>query len=247
MSYDQSFYDAQRDGSLNSAREVVPLLLGLVHPSSVVDVGCGVGTWLRAFMDSGIRDAVGVDGDYAKSSGLVIPDSSFEPADLTKPLDMGRRFDLAISLEVGEHLPASAAGGLVDSLIRLAPVVAFSAAIPFQGGTNHINEQWQGYWAGLFRARGYVAVDAVRPAIWNNDRIEAFYRQNILLYVDQGRLASYPALASARERTSDDMLSVIHPKVFSGRNSYPMGPISCVVLWVIRRAVSSLKRVALGR
>ena len=51
MKYAEQFYAEQREGSLCSAREVVPLILELVNPRSVVDVGCGVGTWLSVFVE----------------------------------------------------------------------------------------------------------------------------------------------------------------------------------------------------
>lgn len=60
--------------------------------------------------------------------------------DVGAPIELHRRFDLVLCLEVAEHLPASAADTLVRSLTGLGNVIAFSAAIPFQGGANHVNE-----------------------------------------------------------------------------------------------------------
>ncbi|HEY8241238.1 MAG TPA: methyltransferase domain-containing protein [Kiritimatiellia bacterium] len=242
MAYDRAFFEQQREGSLRSARVVAPIIIDLVKPRSVVDVGCGVGTWLSAFIEAGVKDVLGLDGAYARESGLVIPDGCFQAADLAAPLQVGRRFDLAVSVEVGEHLPRAAAGTLVDSLTRLAPVVVFSAAVPFQGGTDHVNEQWPDFWAALFRARGYVAVDALRPRIWQDAAVEVFYRQNLLVFADERELARNPALAAARAATSDRMLSVAHPELFSGRNAYPLGSLRSLWPWIVRRTLSALKR-----
>ena len=52
--YDQSFYRTYRDGSLRSARVVVPKIMKMIAPASVIDVGCGVGTWLKAFSEQGV-------------------------------------------------------------------------------------------------------------------------------------------------------------------------------------------------
>ena len=41
MKYDTDFYAEQRDGSLRSAEQVVPFLVGLLNPSSTLDIGCG--------------------------------------------------------------------------------------------------------------------------------------------------------------------------------------------------------------
>ena len=103
-------------------------------------------------------------------------------------LKLNDAFDLAISMEVAEHLPERCAEPFVESLTRLADVVLFSAAVPFQGGIGHVNEQWGSYWVALFRNRGYTAVDIIRKRIWNDDQIPYWYRQNTLLFVKDGKL-----------------------------------------------------------
>jgi 2-polyprenyl-3-methyl-5-hydroxy-6-metoxy-1,4-benzoquinol methylase len=152
--YTNDYYDALREGARRSARVVVPLVLGLVPARSVIDVGCGRGTWLAVFRAHGVEEVRGVDGDYVDRGRLEIPADRFEAHDLTRPLRPAGRFDLAVSLEVAEHLPAEAADAFVGSLTLLAPVVLFSAAAPYQGGEGHVNERWPAYWAGRFAARG---------------------------------------------------------------------------------------------
>src|SRR5204862_3532668 len=142
--------------SLRSARAVVPLVMELVRPASVLDVGCGLGTWLAAFAEAGVADFLGMDGDYVDRAKLKIPAERFRAADLTNPPSPGRTFDLAVCLEVAEHLPEKASPRLVELLATAAPVVLFSAALPGQGGTRHINEQWPAFWQRLFAARGFV-------------------------------------------------------------------------------------------
>jgi cyclopropane fatty-acyl-phospholipid synthase-like methyltransferase len=65
-SYTKDFYELLQDGSRSSARVILPLLLELLQsqPQSVIDVGCGVATWLGVFQELGIEDCLGVDGDY---------------------------------------------------------------------------------------------------------------------------------------------------------------------------------------
>jgi SAM-dependent methyltransferase len=180
--YDDAFFDWQTEGASRSARTVAPVVLELAPIASVVDLGCGRGAWLSAFAGLGVADQLGVDGDYVDRSKLLIDPSRFRAADLCRPIDLGRRFDLAICLEVGEHLPRRASGVLVGSLAAAAPLVLFSAAIPGQGGTSHINEQWPEYWRRLFNDRGYQRVDLIRPRIWQNPDVEWFYQQNLYLY-----------------------------------------------------------------
>jgi SAM-dependent methyltransferase len=212
--YSTEFYRHQQDGSRRSAEAIAPLLLDLVRPRSVIDVGCGVGTWTAVFRALGVEDVHGVDGEWVDRALLQIPVERFLPADLTRPIALDRAFDLVVSLEVAEHLPETAADTFVDSLVRLGPVVAFSAAIPHQGGTHHVNEQWPSYWAARFGARGYVVIDAVRGLVWDRHDVDWYYAQNLLIYVRADALPRYPRLASLHARGGPGPLSVVHPRQY---------------------------------
>jgi hypothetical protein len=87
----------------------------------------------------------------------------------TKPIDLGRRFALAMSLEVAEHLPPSAAETLVSSISRHSDIGLFSG--PGQGGNVHLNEQRPDYWIRRFAVHEFQCFDRIRPLIWQNDRI----------------------------------------------------------------------------
>ena len=214
--YTTEFFDRHREWSFQSAKQVVPLVTELVQPASVVDVGCGDGTWLQIFMEQGVQDTLGIDGDYVGSASLQIPSNCFVSHDLTKPLlsAVTRTFDLVVSLEVGEHLPADDAEGFVSTLTSLGPIVLFSAAAPNQGGTEHVNEQWPEYWASLFKQHGYVVVDCIRRRIWKDQRVQWWYRQNILLFVRHGHHAKSGALQQEIDNRDDSMLSIIHPDAY---------------------------------
>ena len=216
-SYTRDFYQLIGEGTRTSAREVIPLLLDLLQPSlpkSVVDVGCGTGSWLAAFHKLGIADCLGIDGDYVDRTILQIPLNQFQSADLKQPLQINRKFDLAISLEVAEHLPATCAENFVNSLTQLAPVILFSAAIPFQGGVEHVNEQWPQYWVYYFQKNGYAVIDCLRKKIWNNDKVEPWYAQNILMFVKQEYLSGYPRLVNEYQNTDLNQLAIVHPNIY---------------------------------
>ncbi|HEY5878872.1 MAG TPA: methyltransferase domain-containing protein [Nakamurella sp.] len=185
--YGRAFFDKQAQASYRSGAVILRAVFELVDCGSVVDVGCGVGPWLRTVQECGIDDYLGIDGDWVPSDRLGIPPDRFLTHDLRKPLDLDRRFDLAVCVEVAEHLPAESSGTLVESLTSLAPVVLFSAAVPDQGGDEHINEQWPGYWSRLFARHRYRAHDCIRLPLWADDRADWWYRQNVLLYVDRNR------------------------------------------------------------
>jgi SAM-dependent methyltransferase len=212
LPYTGAFYDFQRGGSRRSATIVVPLLLELLAPRSVIDVGCGVGTWLSVFRELGVAEVCGVDGDWVDRAALEFPAGCFEAADLAKPLRLNRLFDLVLSLEVAEHLPPESADTFVDSLSALGPAIVFSAAIPLQGGVNHVNEQWPEYWADRFAARGYNVVDAVRRRIWHESAVDWYYAQNMLIFVRPEALSRRPVLAPALDHGAGGPLSIVHPR-----------------------------------
>jgi SAM-dependent methyltransferase len=212
--YTPEFFARIRDGSLTSARRVVPIVADLVAPRSVIDVGCGEGAWLTAFAEQNVNDLLGIDGDYVDSDALMIPEASFRAADLASPLELARTFDLALSLEVAEHLPPTVAAGFVRSLSALAPAVLFSAAIPGQLGTDHLNERWPSYWAGLFAEQGFIAFDVVRPSVWDDAEVLWWYAQNILLYVREASLLDERLtrrFAHARGLPRD----LVHPRLYN--------------------------------
>jgi SAM-dependent methyltransferase len=193
--YDGDFYAYTSAAAAASAATVVPYLIDLVQPRSVVDVGCGHGAWLAAFLEDGVADVLGLDGPWVDQTRLDIPIDMFRSADLAAPITVNRMFDLVVSLEVAEHLPATSARGFVQSLTTLGDIVLFSAAIPGQGGVQHVNEQWPSYWVKLFAAQGFGVADCVRFQFWDDDRVEWFYKQNAFVAFRRERLHEYPRLA----------------------------------------------------
>ena len=210
--YNDAFYAPFTETSTASARVIVPEIISLLNPVSVVDVGCGEGVWLSVFREHGVTRTFGIDGDHVNRERLRIPLQSFAVHDLSQPFELSETFSLVVSLEVAEHLPASSAETFVRSLAALGDAVLFSAAVPYQSGIHHVNLQWQDYWATLFEARGYAAVDVIRPLVWRNDSVSFFYRQNVLLFVERTYLQTQPQLMRAWERTRHDQLSVAHPE-----------------------------------
>ena len=229
--YTDDFYFKQRGISYESANRVLPLVLSVVPAKSAIDVGCGAGTWTSKLMDCGVSDVLGIDGDYVNLDLLRIPRAAFQAWDLRKPIAIDRRFDLAVCLEVAEHLPPKRAGGLVEDLVKLAPVVLFSAAIPGQGGVNHINERYLSYWANLFAARDYVLVDIIRPAIWNDEKCDGCYRQNAVLFVHKENPLSRLQVASG--------VDYVHPYLLNAKNEGLDRPL---LGYLIRSLPSSIGR-----
>lgn len=200
--YNDTFFDYIDHGARSSAQALTGLLAAWLAPKSVLDLGCGRGVWLDEWQRAGARDVLGVDGDYVDRSQLAIPAQSFVASDLTAPLNLGRRFDLAQSLEVGEHLPTAASDALVDSLTQASDRVLFSAAVVGQGGEYHVNEQPLSFWQAKFEERGFRAYDCLRPYLKKNKDVEPWYRYNAVLYVQQD--ATFDLPDAIRQHALDD-------------------------------------------
>jgi len=213
-SFDRVDYANWLNGSRESAAIAVPLVIDEIGPRSVVDVGCGLGAWIAVFSDHGATDVLGIDGPWVDQALLEVPAEAFQAADLSKPLEIGRRFDLAVCLEVAHLLEPSLAERLVLTLMSLSEVVVFSAAIPGQGGFGHLNEQWPRYWAELFAAYGYVATDPFRARLWEEPEVKWWFAQNMICFVDRPALNRLPSLGK-HVCASGSPLPLVHPQCFA--------------------------------
>ena len=124
-------------------RTIARSILDVYQPKTVAELGCGNGKLSRELATLGV-EVFAVDGfscpDFA---GLPVV---FQRVDLNNTDELescfaGRRFDLAICLEVAEHLESENSEGLIRCLTEVASVIVFSAAVPGQGGSGHINCQ----------------------------------------------------------------------------------------------------------
>jgi len=167
---------------------IVPIVNDLIKPQSVVDVGCGLGTFLYAFKGIGVTDVLGVDGPWVQKELLsnYLSENEFLETNLEGSLKLDKVYDLVISLEVAEHLSVKSADVFVENLVNAGKVILFSAALPNQGGQNHINEQPITYWAEKFAKHGYQIKDVIRPLIWDDSRLFYWYKQNSVLFVSPG-------------------------------------------------------------
>lgn len=191
-----------------SSTEFVRFLYDTFKPRSVVDIGCGLGNFLYGFKKCGVKDVIGVDGawvDREKLSKYLTKDEYIEH-NLELPLKLDKKYDLVLSLEVGEHLSQNAAKIHVQNLISAGKIVIFSAAIPFQGGQNHVNEQWQSYWKQLFENEDYVQKDIIRPNLWNSASIPWWYRQNSFVYAHKD--------VQIADHKNYSINNVIHPELY---------------------------------
>jgi SAM-dependent methyltransferase len=210
--YKKNFYKDRHKRTVYSANTILSILLNrLTGVKSVIDLGCGTGTWLSVMQKKGVDNVQGVDGNWIDLDLLSIGKSYFKQADLTKEIEVHNKYDLAISLEVAEHLDCIYAKKFISTLTKLSDYVLFSAAIPLQGGNHHVNEQWQSYWVDLFNNEGFGVHDFIRAEIWSNQEIPFWYKQNILFFVRKDALKNESRFSKYSKSDNCMPLNVVHP------------------------------------
>jgi len=240
--YNEDFYSNRHSRTKYAAKTILSKVIE-VHPSitSAIDIGCGVGTWLSVLKQHGVSNVQGVDGPWVEQKLLEIPPECFRSYDFKVPeidLTFNRRYDLAICLEVAEHIDPPKAKAFVQYLTTLSDLILFSAAIPGQGGIGHVNEQWPSYWVGLFSEHGYVVRDTLRLKIWNDDQIPWWYRQNIMLF-----LSKEETLCTNSSNVDMSAIPVVHPVLLRAKTEIYTGQafkifVDCV-LQALRRKLAS--------
>jgi SAM-dependent methyltransferase len=248
--YNENFYHRQVDGSVRSAAIVLDILYKIYQPRSVVEFGCGLGGWLAAAESYGAKILKGYDGDWVDEEKLKSGTIDFTAVDFEKSISLAGKYDLAISLEVAEHLSSERAKAFVKTICNSSDVVLFGAAIPYQGGANHINEQWQSYWIELFSQEGYRCHDILRKQIWDDPSVGAWYRQNTFLFVRENS----PLNMSEKLKGLDYSINnLVHPELYLSKsmqleayNNMVRKPTFKFFLKVLRRFFKSLFRSMLG-
>lgn len=210
--YKDNFHAIHFQNSIDSANQVVPLFLSYFKPKTVLDIGCGLGTWLKIFEENQC-EVFGIDGDYVAVKDLVIERNKFKPYNLNLKYNLQTKFDLVISLEVAEHILPQNAEIFIESMCLHGDVILFSAAIPGQEGTMHYNEQYNDYWIDLFSQNGFQCVDFLRHKIWNNRKISWWYRQNILIFIKETEMNN-PTYGLITKEKSQNQNSYVHPELF---------------------------------
>jgi SAM-dependent methyltransferase len=205
--YNYKFFKNLEQGSKSSAEFTVPLILNKYNPKSVIECGCGHGNWAKEFLRSGAVSYIGVDGGEISEDELHFDRNLFKRADLNTPFFVGK-FDLAVCLETAEHLHPGSSSVLVETLTRASEIIIFSAGIPGQGGTGHLNEQWLSFWIEHFSTYGFFIDDWLRKEIWNVEKVEYWYRQNLVVFQKMGK----PILFGP--------VDIVHPKTLEAASKH---------------------------
>lgn len=167
-------------------------------------------------LEAGVNSAHGIDGPWNSQDAMLDQRIVFQSHDFNEALKLdGRRFDLAMSLEVAEHLEPKSTVTFIQALTSVSDVVLFGAAFERQGGTNHINERRPSAFATEFKTLGYEPFDVFRPTFWGDKRVESWYRQNTFLYAKTDSPA-HARIASAGYQPMREtaFMDCMHPDIY---------------------------------
>ena len=205
--YSEEYYKQHEEGAIRSAENILSFLYDKLKFNTIADLGCGVGCWAMVAKKQFNANILGID--FHDHTYLLLDENEYICADLTKPISLGRTFDLVISLEVAEHIEGSNSNTFLDNLCSAGRRILFSAALPGQGGIGHVNEKPLSYWTEQFVHRGYLALDVIRPHFWNCDDVEIWYRNNSILFADKGIFLE----TINKFESYLPMIDIIHPKM----------------------------------
>jgi SAM-dependent methyltransferase len=225
LHYGRDFYDSHVSRSLAGARHYANIVSSIFRPRSVVDIGCGRGAWLAAFQETGAAKLVGLDGAWLSQNDMLNRFIEFREVNLETFHDTTQlgRFDLAISVEVAEHLQPSRSDGFCRLLTSFADSVVFGSAFNHQPGTNHINLRLCSFWGLLFASKGYAAFDLFRPPLWGNDDVAFYYQQNTFFYTRrEGEVFNRLLMAGITPIENLNFMDCVHPSLL---NTYAERPL----------------------
>lgn len=164
---DEKFYQKTlRPDRQQSYKLIAKFIKRMTWPdvNNVVDYGCGAGWILHWLKYYGVENLTGVEPN--KNARSFMDDDVKDCVKfrtLKRKIKLEQTFDMAICLEVAEHLDEKYADLLVENITNDTELLIFSAAPPGQGGWGHVNEQPFEYWEERLNASGFF-VDGLKTA-----------------------------------------------------------------------------------
>lgn len=156
----------------------------VLHPMSVVDVGCATGDLVLEWLQNFNIRSIGIEGDKSCLPHTIT--SNIYIHDLRTPIigffDEKEHFDLCTCFEVAEHIEPEYAHIFAKNLTELSDRILVSVAPPGQGGLYHVNCQPISYWQEMFTDLGYyydpIITETIKMGLepWRKkDGIKAFH------------------------------------------------------------------------
>jgi SAM-dependent methyltransferase len=134
--------------------EVADGIVRTLHPSHVLDAGCAMGFLVEALVERAV-DAHGIDvSEYAISHVDESVRDRCKVGSLAEPIE--GRYDLIVSIEVLEHIPASETDRVIANLCAATDRILLSTTPLDYGEATHLNVQPPETWAALMAREGFL-------------------------------------------------------------------------------------------
>jgi len=165
---------------------VCEAILEVFQPQSIIDIGCAIGQFIGEFQARGI-EAAGIEGS-TNALPYINPSIKVFIHDLRKPWPYVKRYGLALSFEVAEHIEPEYTAEYLNTLCLLSDRILITAALPGQKGKFHVNCQSIDYWIQCFKNKGYLHKPEYEDKIkrhwvpWANTKAMELYYRNLLYF-----------------------------------------------------------------
>ena len=188
MGYSDKYYRKHLEKYRIWENKVGEYLYNTIKPQSVLDLGCGVGSYLEGFFNAGCRDLMGVELNYNFAKKYIVETIApfIKQGDITKDLQLNRKFNCVISFEVGEHINPNGTQGFINNLSDYSQkYIIFTAAPPGQRGTGHINLMDKNKWIQLVVDRGFLYQEDLVKEFkneWIKLGVERYILSNLMVF-----------------------------------------------------------------
>lgn len=193
--YNDEFFEWHYKYARDYSIVTMDWLLDFINVKSVVDFGCGIGSYLESAFNKGIVKIKGYDigGDYAKKYTPEHIQPNIEYIDCTTKM-VTEKYDCVISFETAEHIEPSGTNQFCDNLVGALDkngFLFFTGAPAGQEGCGHINCQRKSFWMLKFLERD-LEFDAITTVVvsqeWRRLGAPNYICDNLLVFKNDTHL-----------------------------------------------------------
>ena len=196
--FDEKTMKKVLDAELPSAKTMVNTIYNeLEMPKSFLDIGCGPGHFSNEIKRLGKNSVCVTAIDISKQAKKFIePNINFIQYDLRMHLDLSKKFDVVLCLEVIEHIEEEYENILCESIVRhVGKYLIITVAQPNQRALGHVNLKSLKYWIRKFESFGLIYKNDLSEKWaynWFTDGdVQFYFYNNILVFTKEGEDINY--------------------------------------------------------
>ena len=154
--YNDEFFECHLKYARDYSIKTMDWYLSSFPMESVVDFGCGIGSYLEIAHSLGLKVKGYEISEVAKKYTSENIQKFIEYRDCTLPIIPMKSYDTVLSFETAEHIRAEGTQQFVNNILNaVGKHLLFTAAPPGQQGTGHINLQPREFWIAQFSELDY--------------------------------------------------------------------------------------------